>query len=142
MLLIEQIRSGPLARGEARPWLIEAIAGRIDPGETPEQAARREAVEEAGLHLTTLLPVAEYYPSPGIMSEYLWSYLALSDLSGQQGGTFGLEAEGEDIRSHIVSFDQAMAWQREGRLANAPLILTLFWLQAERARLRADFAQV
>ncbi|MCB5410254.1 NUDIX domain-containing protein [Pseudogemmobacter faecipullorum] len=141
LLLVEQFRPGPLARGEQRPWLIEAVAGRIDPGESPEQAARREAAEEAGLSLTSLLPVAEYYPSPGVMSEYLWSYLALTDLPDLQGGVFGLAAEGEDIRSHIVSFDQAMAWQRAGRLANAPLILTLFWLAAERARLRADFAQ-
>ncbi|MCB2157335.1 MAG: NUDIX domain-containing protein, partial [Rhodobacteraceae bacterium] len=43
VLLIEQFRMGPYARGDAEPWLIEAIAGRVDPGETPEDAARREA---------------------------------------------------------------------------------------------------
>ena len=51
VLLIEQFRAGPYARGDDQPWLLEVIAGRIDPGETPEEAARREAVEEAGLTL-------------------------------------------------------------------------------------------
>ena len=65
VLLIEQFRAGPMARGDAGAWQLEAVAGRIDPGETPEEAGRREAVEEAGLTLGRLLPVAEYYPSPG-----------------------------------------------------------------------------
>ena len=47
VLLIEQMRMGPLGRGDPLPWQLEAIAGRIDPGESPEEAARREAVEEA-----------------------------------------------------------------------------------------------
>ncbi len=64
VLLVEQFRAGPYARGDTQPWLLEAIAGRVDPGETPEDTARREAVEEAGLQLGALLPVANYYPRP------------------------------------------------------------------------------
>ena len=48
---------------------LEPVAGVIDPGETPEDAARREAAEEARLTLGELLPVAEYYPSPGALAE-------------------------------------------------------------------------
>ena len=80
VLLIEQMRAGPLGRGDPLPWQLEAIAGRIDPGETPEDAARREAVEEAGLNLGKLHKVAEYYPTPGAMAEYLYSYVAICDL--------------------------------------------------------------
>ncbi|MEQ8695449.1 MAG: NUDIX domain-containing protein, partial [Bauldia litoralis] len=47
VVLIEQFRPGPLAAGEASPWLIEIVAGIIDPGETPEEVVRREADEEA-----------------------------------------------------------------------------------------------
>ncbi|MBN8194773.1 ADP-ribose diphosphatase, partial [Bacillus sp. NTK074B] len=36
----EQFRAGPFARGDRNPWSIEAIAGRIDAGEAPETAAR------------------------------------------------------------------------------------------------------
>jgi len=140
VLLIEQFRPAPMARGDAQPWLLEAIAGRIDPGESPEQAARREAFEEAGLVLGDLLPVAQYYPSPGAKSEFLYSYVALTDLPDGAAGVFGVEGETEDIRGQLVDFADLMALVASGEAANAPLILTALWLQRERARLRAVVA--
>jgi ADP-ribose pyrophosphatase len=137
VLLIEQFRVGPMARGDAQPWLLEPIAGRIDPGEGPEDAARREAVEEAGLTLGALIRVAGYYPTPGANSEYLTSYLAIADLPEGVTGTFGLASEAEDIRSHLVPFVALMAMVQSGEAGNAPLILTALWLQRERARLRS-----
>jgi ADP-ribose pyrophosphatase len=137
VLLIEQFRTGPFGRGDPCPWTLEAIAGRIDPGETPEDAARREAVEEAGLTLGRLEKIAEYYPSPGAITEYVYSYLALCDLPDSVAGDFGKDDEAEDIRSHLVSFDAFMALVETGEIATAPLVLTALWLQRERARLRA-----
>jgi ADP-ribose pyrophosphatase len=137
VLLIEQFRVGPFARGDDQPWLLEVIAGRIDPGETPEEAARREAVEEAGIALGQMLKVAEYYPSPGAKAEYLYSYVALADLPDGSAGTFGLETEAEDIRGHLIGFDRFMELVTSGEVANAPLILTALWLQRERGRLRS-----
>lgn len=43
VLLVEQFRTGPLARGDANPWSLETIAGRVDAGESPEEAARQSA---------------------------------------------------------------------------------------------------
>ena len=140
VLLVEQFRAGPHARGDAQPWLLEAIAGRIDAGESPEQAARREAVEEAGLTLGALLPVAAYYPSPGAMTEYIYSYVALTDLPDGSAGVFGVADEAEDIRGHLVSFDRLMDLVARGEIANAPLILTALWLQRQRDQLRHDFS--
>ena len=137
VLVIEQFRTGPLGRGDPLPWQLEAIAGRIDPGETPEAAARREAVEEAGRDLGALEKVAEYYPSPGAVAEYLYSYVALCDLPDGVAGVFGAEEEGEDIRGHLMPFDALMAAVARGEVSNAPLILTAFWLQRERPRLQA-----
>ena len=136
VLLIEQFRAAVHARGDDQPWLLEVIAGRVDPGETPQEAARREAVEEAGLALGELLKVAEYYPSPGAKAEYLYSYVALTDLPDGTAGTFGLATEAENIRGHLISFDALMALVRSGEAANAPLILTALWLERERSRLR------
>lgn len=138
VLVVEQFRSGPFARGDSQPWQIEAIAGRIDTGETPEDAARREAEEEAGLTLGALLPVAQYYPTPGICAEYLYSYVAVTDLPDGSAGIFGVEGEAEDIRGHLIGFDDLMALVASGEVSNAPLILTAFWLQARRAELRGD----
>lgn len=137
VLLIEQFRAGPMARGDTGAWQLEAIAGRIDAGETPEEAGRREALEEAGLQLGTLLPVAEYYPSPGILTEFLYSYVGLADLPDGVAGVFGEADEAEDIRGHLISFDQMMELVASGEIANSPLILTALWLQRERARIRA-----
>ncbi len=136
VLVVEQFRTGPHLRGDPQPWQIEAIAGRIDSGETPEGAARREAKEEAGLSLGELIPVAQYYPSPGILTEYLYSYLALTDLPDDAAGVFGLEGEAEDIRGHLLSFEQMMAHVASGEISNAPMLLTAYWLAANRARLR------
>jgi len=72
VLVIEQFRSGPYVRGDENPWTIEPIAGVIDPGETPDMAARREAKEEAGLMLTELHSVSAAYPSPGTMAEFFY----------------------------------------------------------------------
>lgn len=136
VLVVEQFRAGPMARGDAQCWQIEAIAGRVDSFETPEQAARREAVEEAGLTLADLILVAQYYPSPGAVTEYLYSYVALTDLPDGSAGVFGVEGEAEDIRGHLLAFDALMDLVASGEIANAPLILTALWLQRERAKLR------
>ncbi len=136
VLLIEQFRMGPFGRGDPLPWQLEAIAGRIDPGETPGDAARREAVEEAGLVLGQLEKVAEYYPTPGAVAEYLYSYVALCDLPDGVAGVFGAEEEGEDITGHLLSFDRLVEVMASGEIGNAPLLLTVLWLQRERARLR------
>ena len=63
-------------RYAARKKLWEAVAGRIDPGETPLQAARRELAEEAGLAARRWKKLGVYYPSPGFMDERMWLYLA------------------------------------------------------------------
>lgn len=136
VLVVEQYRAGPMSRGDRQCWQIEGIAGRVDPFETPEHAARREAVEEAGLTLTNLEQVAAYYPSTGAVSEFLYSYIAVTDLPDGSAGIFGLESEAEDIRGHLISFDQLMDLLASGEIQNAPLVLKALWLQRERPRLR------
>lgn len=136
VLLVEQFRAGPYGRGDPNCWSLEAIAGRVDPDETPEQAARREAVEEAGLQLGAMEPTVHYYPSPGAKAEYLFNYIALCDLPDGIEGVFGQADEAEDIRGHLVPYDEVMAMVASGEIQNGPLLVTLFWLQANRARLR------
>ncbi len=137
VLVIEQWRAGPHARGDGLPWLIEAVAGRVDGGETPPEAARREALEEAGLDLRALLPAAEYYPSPAAKGEYLYTYVGIADLPDDAARIGGLPGEGEDIRAHVIPFERLAALVASGEVNNAPLILLAWWLDRNRADLRA-----
>lgn len=136
VLLVEQFRPGPLARGDANPWSLETVAGRVDAGETPEDAARREAEEEAGVTLGRLIAAPAHYPSPGAKSEYLYCYIGLCDLPETGPGLGGLEAEGEDIRSHRIPFAQMMDLIDSGEIENGPLIVIALWLARLREELR------
>jgi ADP-ribose pyrophosphatase len=136
VLLIEQFRIGPYVHGGS-PWQIEIVAGILHEGESPAELARREALEEAGCVLSSeLLPVAAYYMSPGAVSEHMTLFCALTDLA-DAGGIHGLDDEDEDIRVHVPSFDEAMAWLAAGRIQNSPAIIALQWLALHRPRLRA-----
>lgn len=139
VMLVEQFRFGPWLRGVRNPWSLEPIAGRVDPFETPQAAALREAQEETGLALETdrLVAVGRAYPSPGAITEYLYHYVALCDLPDGSEGVSGLETEAEDIRSHVISFDRLMELVRNGEAQNGPLVLTAWWLAAHREGLRA-----
>lgn len=136
VLLVEQFRAGPHARGDANPWSLEPVAGRIDAGESPEAAARRETLEEARLELHALESVGGYYPSPGAVTEYLYSYIGLAELPPEAATLAGLEGEDEDIRSHVLPFAALMELVESGEAQNGPLILSALWLARHRDRLR------
>lgn len=137
VLLVEQFRMGPFGRGDVLPWMLEPVAGRIDPGETPESTARRECVEEAGLVLHRLEKISSHYSSPGCSTEYFHLFLGVCDLPNLNQGQGGLETEHEDIRTHILPFDEAMDLLTTGEADNGPLVLSLLWLARERERLRS-----
>jgi nudix-type nucleoside diphosphatase (YffH/AdpP family) len=137
VLVVEQFRAGPFVRGDRWPWTLEPVAGRIDPGETPEAAARRELAEEAGLEAGHLYWVGRYYPSPGACSEYLHAFVAEADLPDGAAGTFGVDHEAEDIRGHLLGFAAAMELLSTGEADTGPLILSLLWLAARREAIRA-----
>lgn len=135
VLMVRQFRHGPFARGDGNPWTLEPAAGRIDPGEAPEDAVRRELLEETGVTAGALHFIGRYYPSPGAYSEYLYSYVAVSDLDGADGGVGGVDHEAEDIMRHVLPLDEAMAMIESGAINTGPLILSLQWLAMNRDRL-------
>ncbi|SDX98300.1 NUDIX domain-containing protein [Citreimonas salinaria] len=138
VLLVEQVRYGPLMRGDPAPWVLEPVAGFVDAGELPEVAARRETREEAGLDLAELIPMVRTYSSPGYSTEFFHFFLGLCDLKGRDRALGGLVEENEDIRSHVIPFDDAMALMDSGEVNAAPLAMMLLWLARHREGLRAS----
>jgi nudix-type nucleoside diphosphatase (YffH/AdpP family) len=140
VLLVEQVRAGPFARRDPHPWTLEAVAGRCDGMEPPEETARREAREEAGVELGRLERIAGFYPTPGIAAEFITAFIGEADL-GADGGVHGLAAEDEDIRTIVVPLARAFAALASGEVSNAPLLVSLLWLQRHHRKLAAGWGR-
>jgi ADP-ribose pyrophosphatase len=134
VVLIEQFRPGALAAGR-HPWLIEAVAGIIDPGETAEDVIRREAWEEARVTLGEIEKVATCMLTPGACSESVDIFVGCTDAGGA-GGIYGLAHEHEDIRVFTLSADEGARLLAERKLENAVTIMALQWLLLHRMQLR------
>jgi ADP-ribose pyrophosphatase len=103
--------------------LLEIPAGTLEPGEDPQQAAPRELAEETGYRAGRWLKLAEFYPSPGILSERTHLFLA-QDLTP---GALNLD-EGEELHPEIVSWDDAFRWTLDGTIRDAKtLVALLLW---------------
>ncbi|EOC1107506.1 ADP-ribose diphosphatase [Cronobacter sakazakii] len=137
VVLIEQIRIAAFDTSDT-PWLLELVAGMIEPGETVEEVGRREAMEEAGLSVGRVKKFMSYLASPGGTSERLSLMVGEVDATTAQG-IHGLADENEDIRVHVVSREQAYQWVEEGRIDNAASVIALQWLQLHYQALRNEW---
>lgn len=133
--LIEQFRIGAYG-ADAYPWLVECVAGIIDPGETPEQVALREAEEEAGTTPDKIEHIGKFIVTPGGSTETVELFVARVDTSRIEG-LHGLEHEGEDIRVFTVPVTEAYQMVRDGRINNSMAVVAVQWLMLERAALKA-----
>ena len=77
VLLVRQYRL------PARQYLWELPAGRLDPGETPLKAARRELQEETGYRAKKWKKLVSFYPSPGFLAERMTIFLAAGLIAGE-----------------------------------------------------------
>lgn len=137
VLLIEQFRPGALAAGW-HPWVIEPVAGIIEPGESLTDVVQREAHEEAATVIQDIMPIYHYLTSPGGTSETCALFCGRVDAAGA-GGIHGLPGEHEDIRVMVVPFAETLAWLDSGKLNNALLIIALQWLALNHDKVRANW---
>jgi ADP-ribose pyrophosphatase len=135
VVLIEQFRVGALGV-VADPWLIEPVAGIIEPDEAAPAVARRETAEEAGLELLDLVPACSYFTSPGGSTETCRVFIGRVD-AAQAGGIFGVADEGEDIKVQVLPVEEALSLLDDGRIHAAPTVVALQWLALHRAELAA-----
>lgn len=136
VVLLEQFRLGALGRDQS-PWLLELVAGMNEEGESPEEVARREGQEEAGLVFSELSKICDYLVSPGGSTEMIHLFCGLVSTENA-GGLYGIEHEHEDIRAHVLGAAEAIAMMEAGQVNNAAGIIALQWLAMNRDRLRRE----
>jgi ADP-ribose pyrophosphatase len=70
LLLVRQSRAGAVEP------VIEVPAGKIDPGETPRDAAERELVEECGVRASRWTELGAFYAAAAYSTEYVHAFAA------------------------------------------------------------------
>jgi nudix-type nucleoside diphosphatase (YffH/AdpP family) len=127
LLLVKQFRYPTYEKGPG--WIMEIVAGILEPGETPEAAVRRETLEETGYEIALLEPIATFYVSPGGSSERILLYYAEVLNAGKVGVGGGVARENEDLKTVEYSpeeLDHALA---SGEIQDAKTIIGIQWWQ-------------
>jgi nudix-type nucleoside diphosphatase (YffH/AdpP family) len=115
--------------GAEQAWMLEVVAGIIDPATSAVETASKELLEEAGYGLPAdLRPITMIYPSPGGTSEQIILFLGLVTQKDRvsQGG--GLPLKGEDIQVERLPFREAMTKIDRGEIRDAKTIIALQYL--------------
>ena len=113
--LIRQLRPA------VNSFMIEAPAGRLDPGENPAGCALRELAEETGLAAGKLESLGALHSSPGVFDEVIHLFLA-TGLSN----TKALPEQYEDITTIRLPLEAAVGMARDGRISDGKTITLLF----------------
>ena len=111
-------------RYAAQRELWELPAGKIDAGENPLIAAKRELLEETGYSAKHWKKFLEFYVSPGFLDEMMFIYLA----TGLREGKAQPEDD-EFIESHWVSVPAAIKMIARGEIIDAKTACSILWLK-------------
>src|ERR1700723_2257467 len=115
-------------RHAAGGYLWELPAGRIDPGEKPLPAARRELLEETGYTATHWRRILQFYASPGFVAETMSVYLA----TGLRAGPAQPEAD-EVIQKRMVPLPDAVRMVLNNTIRDSKTISSVLWLDHQVA---------
>jgi 8-oxo-dGTP pyrophosphatase MutT (NUDIX family) len=119
-------------RHPARQRFVELPAGLLDkPGEDPEEAARRELVEETGYQAESWTHLGSTWSSPGVTAERIHLYLARG-LSEADRGDFVAEHEEADMGLYWLPLADLEAGVLSGQIADAPVVTAVLLARAKR----------
>jgi ADP-ribose pyrophosphatase len=122
VVLIRQFRHA------AEDFIWEVPAGRLDPGETPEQCAARELEEEVGMRAGTLARLTTIYTTPGFTDERIHLFLATE----LEGGRQQRESD-EFMEVETRPWSAVMAMVRAGQIVDAKTLVSLMFVQCLRS---------
>jgi ADP-ribose pyrophosphatase len=112
ILLVRQYRL------PADKYLWELPAGKVDEGETPIQAARRELIEETGYRAKKWEKLSTFYPSPGFVAERMIIFLATGLTAGD-----ATPMEDERIETRWYKKKELAKMIRSGKIEDAKTII-------------------
>ena len=129
ILLVQQFRAGLLKRND-EPIIKEIVAGMIDSGETPEEAAKRECIEETGCKINKITNICSYYPAPGSSESFY--HLFLGEIDAFDGERIlGEQDENEDILVKSYTIDEVRNLLKSKSIINGVTIIALQWFFLE-----------
>lgn len=102
--------------------LVEICAGTLEAGEEPLATAKREIIEETGYAAGQWQHVRDFWMSPGILKERMHFFVARELTPRPQD----LD-EGEVVEPFLVSWDEALAMTRDGRIEDAKTLVALLY---------------
>jgi nudix-type nucleoside diphosphatase (YffH/AdpP family)/HAD superfamily hydrolase (TIGR01509 family) len=137
VVLVQQFRTGAYAAGRF-PWPEEVVAGMIDAGETPEQAASRECREEIGRAPDELRAVLTFQSAAAVLTQTVRLFCGRVDSAGL-AATGGAAGEGEDIAILALPWDRVAERLAAGGYGSATTLIALQWLALNRDRLRGEW---
>jgi ADP-ribose pyrophosphatase len=123
ILLVRQYRM------PARQYLWELPAGKLDPGETPLKAAKRELVEETGYTAKKWEKLVMFYPSPGYVGENMTIFLATDVKAGE-----AKPMEDEKIETRWFTAKEIGEGIRSGKIIDGKTMIGYFnWKARKKA---------
>lgn len=121
IILVEQFRPG------VQQASLELPAGLLDPGETPEQGAKRELEEETGFCAASFEKLTTIFHDPAILT----SRVTILFARGCKPAGEKNQDEGEDVHTQLYAPQEVDAFVRDGRITHGLIIAA--WLLARPA---------
>ena len=112
-------------RHAANQFLWELPAGKMDAGEEPLAAAKRELAEETGYSARNWQPLVEYWASPGFLGETMKVFLAEGLIAGD-----ATPEEDEKIDFRLVKLSEVLKMMKKGAIHDGKtLVSVLLYVQ-------------
>jgi len=117
-------------RHAANQFLWELPAGKMDAGEEPLAAAKRELAEETGYSAKKWKPLVEYWASPGFLGETMKVFLAEGLIAGE-----ARPEEDEKIDFRLVKLSDVVKMIKKGAIHDGKTLTSvLLYLQNTRGK--------